>query len=394
MSVRDGTSVHDLLPLREDCRHYVGEKPCVFRRPCPGCEHYDPMGEQILIIKLGAMGDVLRTTPILRAIKERWPRSHVTWLVKPGTVELLQGNPFIDVILPDNAIATRVLQAQHFDIAFNFDKEPAATAALQVCNADEKLGFGLTPQGKLTAVNPGSTYSLVLGTSDALKFFTNERTYQDCTFEMAGFPYHGEEYVLPLSPTDRAMAEQWRRDLRLGGGPIIGLNTGAGDIFATKRMSPERTAAIAREIKRRDLGQVLLLGGPSERESHRQILESAGEAIIDTGTDNPLRSFIALVSILDAMVCVDTLAMHLALALRKQVVALFGSTCHQEVDLYGRGAKLVTSFPCSPCYRRTCPYFDYCLEDLEVARIVDLLEERLNLLNTDDRSAPHARQDP
>ncbi len=56
--------------LKLDCRYYKGEKPCKFNRLCKGCSHYEPMGKRILIIKLGATGDVLRTTPILKPLKE------------------------------------------------------------------------------------------------------------------------------------------------------------------------------------------------------------------------------------------------------------------------------------------------------------------------------------
>lgn len=47
----------------------------------------------------------------------------------------------------------------------------------------------------------------------------------------------------------------------------------------------------------------------------------------------------------------DTLALHLAIALKKLVVTFFGSTCHQEIDLYGRGQKLIADVHCVPCYK-------------------------------------------
>jgi len=58
---------------------------------------------------------------------------------------------------------------------------------------------------------------------------------------------------------------------------------------------------------------------------------------------------------LDLVVTSDTLGMHLAVALKKPVIALFGPTCPQEIDLYGRGTKLFQGAACSPCYKQTCP---------------------------------------
>ena len=48
------------LVLKLDCRHYLGEKPCQANRLCEGCPDYEPMGTRILVIKLGAMGAVMR----------------------------------------------------------------------------------------------------------------------------------------------------------------------------------------------------------------------------------------------------------------------------------------------------------------------------------------------
>ncbi len=76
-----------------DCRYFVGEKPCVFHKEhgvkCNDCKYYSPVRERILIIKMGAKGDVLRSTSILTGLKEKYPDSHITWVVEKGSQELL-----------------------------------------------------------------------------------------------------------------------------------------------------------------------------------------------------------------------------------------------------------------------------------------------------------------
>ena len=64
--------------LKSDCRYFIGEKPCKFKRLCEGCGFYEPMGKRVLIVKLGATGDVLRTTLILKPLKEEYAPSHIT----------------------------------------------------------------------------------------------------------------------------------------------------------------------------------------------------------------------------------------------------------------------------------------------------------------------------
>jgi len=73
-----------------DCRFFRGDKPCRYKRICAEsdkeeCPQYKPRGKKILIIKLAAIGDVLRTTPVLSALKKKYPQSHLTWLSEEKT---------------------------------------------------------------------------------------------------------------------------------------------------------------------------------------------------------------------------------------------------------------------------------------------------------------------
>src|SRR5512147_2742797 len=83
-----------------DCRHFLGDRPCKFKLLCAGCAEYSPMGKRILIVKLGAIGDVLRTTPLLTGLKRAYPQSHITWVVDKEALPLLKSNPSIDRLLP------------------------------------------------------------------------------------------------------------------------------------------------------------------------------------------------------------------------------------------------------------------------------------------------------
>jgi heptosyltransferase-2 len=73
---------------------------------------------------------------------------------------------------------------------------------------------------------------------------------------------------------------------------------------------------------------------------------------------------------MDVVITSDTLGMHLAIAAKKKIVALFGPTCPQEIDLYGRGAKLFKSVSCSPCYKQTCPDAK-CMKEILPGRVLE-----------------------
>ncbi len=69
------------------------------------------------------------------------------------------------------------------------------------------------------------------------------------------------------------------------------------------------------------------------------------------------------------MVTGDTTALHLAIGLKKKVVALFGPTCAQEIELYGRGEKILSPVSCAPCYRRKCDIAPNCMEAITAEEV-------------------------
>src|SRR6185295_1139781 len=111
--------------------------------------------------------------------------------------------------------------------------------------------------------------------------------------------------------------------------------------------------------------KILLYGGPEERERNNALAGIAPDRLVDTGTGNSLRQFGALVDLCDVMVTGDTMALHLAAALRKRIVALFGPTSAVEIELYGRGAKVIPStMPCLGCYLSDCDIRLSCMENI------------------------------
>jgi heptosyltransferase-2 len=123
--------------------------------------------------------------------------------------------------------------------------------------------------------------------------------------------------------------------------------------------------------------RIALLGGPDEAETNRLLAEQLGPDILQTGSDNTELEFTAIVGRCDVVVAGDTLAMHCAISQKVPVVALFGPTCEQEIDLFERGRKIVTTHPCSPCYRRSCDENPSCMDVLDSRQIARAVEEWL-----------------
>lgn len=357
--------------VHNDCRHFLGYKPCRFRCDCDGCSHYSPFTKRILIIKLAALGDVLRTTPLLRGLRASAPDCHITWLTEPNVIPMLQGIEEIDRLMPYAYETALQLETETFDELYCFDKEPKATALAMKISAERKAGFGLSCMGNVIPLNKESEYTYRLGISDHLKFRLNKKTYPELIFECAALPYsHPQHYIFPdfTSEIEEAGAKlrEWGirpEDLK------IGFNTGAGEVFATKKWTEAGYVRLADRMSKELDAKILLLGGPGEVERNRRIAAAAQYPLINTGNDHPIRKFAGIVGNCNLMITGDTLAMHIAIGLKIPVVVILGSTCHQEIELYGRGAKIVSDLDCSPCYRSVCPRQVTCMDAISADEV-------------------------
>ena len=114
--------------VHNDCRHFRSDVPCKLHKEhgvhCDKCEHYDKIICKILIIKLDAPGDVLRTTCILQGLKETYPSSHITWLTRRESLSFFAHNPFVDLVLEYGTDALVHIQTELYDIVINPDASP------------------------------------------------------------------------------------------------------------------------------------------------------------------------------------------------------------------------------------------------------------------------------
>ena len=132
---------------------------------CEDCSHYDPIAEKILIIKLGAAGDVIRTTPLLRKLKQVYPKSIITWLTH--SPELVPKD-WVEHIWPFDLKHILTLQSSRFDLLINLDKDLEACALASQISAKEKKGFHLSEHNKCHPINIESQQKFLTGIFDGL----------------------------------------------------------------------------------------------------------------------------------------------------------------------------------------------------------------------------------
>ncbi len=367
--------------VRSDCRHFLGDRPCKYHKEeevkCSDCKYYDPIKRTILIIKLGAMGDVLRTTSILEALKKRYKGSQITWVVDEESKELLENNPYLDRILSYGTEALTRLKVEHFDLVINLDSLPRSASLASFAWAKKKIGFGLSEIGSVFPFNRGAREWYQMGVFDDLKR-KNKKTYQEIIFEIIGLRFKKEKPVINLGKGKKDFANQFTKKHGLRGRKIIGLATGAGGRWELKKWTIEGylklIERVDKEIKNT---RILLFGERGEIERNKEIMERSKVPLIDTGHENTLREFLALLNLCDLVVTGDTLAMHAAVALKKKVVALFGPTSSFEIELYGRGEKIIPDMECLCCYKETCDKHPNCMESISPDTVFRAVKELL-----------------
>ncbi len=366
-----------------DCKVFTGYKPCVPHKLCEGCQDRQPMGTRILIVNLDALGTVLATTAQLPALKRAYPHSHITWITRKASLSLFENNHLVDHLVEWNDENRMVIAQQKFELSLNADKSRAAAAFMNMVNAGAKRGFGLNENGAIISLNAGAEYSYRMGVDDVFKFRGNTRTGNDILAEAWEIRYHRDEYVLSLSPAELKECMRWKTELGLDDTPlVVGFNTGCSEIFPLKKLEVEVQAEAIRQIaEEMPEVRIILLGGREDTERNQKIAELTGGIAIQTPTTLGLRTGIILENLADVVISGDSLGMHIAIGLRKYVIAWFGLSCAAEIDLYDRGVKIIRDLSCAPCWKKVCdmPYGPICMTEFKPEWLVAAVREYYQL---------------
>ncbi len=372
-----------------DCRLFTGFSPCRYRRECAGCRHYDPVEVRILLVVLDALGDVLRSTAVLPAIRRRHPRAHITWLTRKSSAPLLANNPLVDRVLVLGEAAAAVLAALHFDIALCPEKSVPAGALMTLVRAGDKRGFTVDPGGAIVPLGSSAEYLYRLGLDNEAKFFHNSRSEQQVVTECLGFDYARDRYIVVLDDRERRQAREDRQAAGVGDDEVlVGWNTGCSPRYPYKKLAVDDQVELMDTtwdlLPRKDKVRFMLLGGGREDDGrNRRIAEALTREQIPITTAPAragLRRGLASVAACDMVVTGDTLGLHMAIGLKKPSVVWFGITCHQEIDLYGRGVKVLSEVPCRPCWLQSCHLKPKCYRQLPWSELAGSVSEMATVI--------------
>lgn len=360
------------------CRHFSGYKPCGLSDKCDrSCSKFDEILHHVVIIHLGALGAVLRSTALLPAIHRSYPKAKVTWITEAPAHHLLQHHPLIDRVLtlsPEHQLQWRALKA---DAVFCIDKSLTAVGIAKSIEHRAWRGFKADETtGGILPANPEAKELWELGLSNQKKFFENTKSEVQLVHEaLALGEYKREEYSYHFTELEKELVrtrrELWAPQKQI----LIGLNTGCSGVIPYKKLTVLYHRNLISALQRKYGGRIkiVLLGGREDEGRNGEIAK--GLNVISSPTTAGLRDGMISVAACDVVVTGDSLGMHMAIAQKKWTVAWFGPTCEQEIDLFDRGVKLKSQAACSPCWKRTCDQNPMCYDLVDLNSILAAVEK-------------------
>jgi heptosyltransferase-1 len=387
---------------------------------------------KFLIINPFGIGDVLFTTPVIRAIKDRHPDSFIGYWSNERVGELLIGNPKIDRVFAlsrgdikrvyKNSPLKRLtallklineIRKERFDVAFDFSLDSRYGLWSKLAGIKKRIGLDYKSRGRfLTDKVKLDGYSGrhvaeyyfdllnfigINASSPGLDEAINSRTGRGCT-----------TYSLEVSEEVSARAKKilaehgiMAADLLIGVAPGGGASWGKDAIY--KQWPAEKFRQLTERLTKASNVKVVLLGSVEEKPLAEIILEKMGQSpsgtvpifpgtifpIIDLTGKLNLKELAAVISELKALICNDGGLLHMAVALGVKTVSTFGPVDEIVYGPYPPSAKHIVvkkDLPCRPCYKdfrfTGCSNNRKCLEDITVEEVFDNVKGLLRLTSS------------
>ena len=359
-----------LEKVKFDCRHFKGHIPCKPNKEkglqCDECNAYAPIEKRILIIKLGAIGDVIRTTPLVVRYRKMYPNCHITWLTHSPAV---LPKDMVDEIMPFDFSSAYAVQHRKYDIAINLDKEVEACSLLADVDAKEKYGYTWDlKRNRIAPATLAAEHKLLTGFFDGLSK-TNTKHYLDEIFEICHLKFEDEPYLLNYNRQLAAKFDFIREKAK--GKKIVGLNTGCGARWKTRLWSQEYWESLVQQLTKNGYFP-MLLGGAAEHELNEAMSKTSGAFYPGHFS---LEEFIALTSLCNVVVTQVSMMMHIATALQKPMVLMNNIFNAHEFYLYNRGVIVQPSTCCDCYYGVSCTRSRPCMLDIAPETIFAAVEQ-------------------
>jgi len=376
---------------------------------------------KILLVKLSAVGDVVHTIPVLNKLRRRYPAAQIDWLVTPAIGELLRHHPAITNViefpredasallrpaaLGNYARLAARLRDTRYDLVIDVHGQIRTAIFTLATGAPVRIGFDrprasvwkathreFTAQARRHAwqgAREGSwlayTHHIPVPTLDlhAVDRYLN-------VGPLLGLEQGPPDFSFPIPPAATANVDALLQRHRLSGTGLVAM--APGTIWETKHWGSAKFAEVARHFLQNGF-DVVLMGTRRERAVCDEVARLA-PGVVNVAGETTLTELAALIRRSTICVTNDSGPMHLAVALDRPVVSVFGPTDPVWIGPYGRAdAVLRAGVPCSPCLLRQlsrCRHDHICMENVSAGSVIERMETILQ--HADAEAAPIAAQ--
>jgi ADP-heptose:LPS heptosyltransferase len=332
-------------------------------------------------VKLDAIGDVLRSASLLPSIVARHDAPYIAWLTRAASAELVAMMSYVDEViqLSDEGLLRAITGGWDYVYSLSNDATSAAIATT-VKGRYPPIGYSLD-RGTIRPSNNAARTWLEMAAFDRLKR-ANTSSYQALMLRIIG----ADETVIP--PPALKLSVALRRDaaarickvLQGSRRRRVAINVGSSSRWPKKMLDGQQIVEFIRQLLTHVDVDVLLVGGVAEVDKARSICKLlAGEPRVQPMlTTQSVPEFVALLSQMDLLLCGDTLALHVATALRLPTVAVFGPTSVAEIpDFDGQISKVIAEgLDCLGCYG-DCTKERTCMSLIDIECLVTLTIQKL-----------------
>ena len=335
---------------------------------------------KILILKPSSLGDVIHALPVLRLLKQHFRHAEIFWWIDSALAPLIEGDPDLTGIVrferkrwckpqhwPEMLRSIHWLRAQNFDLVIDLQCLLRSGAFAWLARGKFLIGLDEAREGAR------GFYDVAVRRPS---FHTHAVDWYLAVLPPLGVPVHKNFTWLPERPPIAAAVNQkWFPE----NSKLILLQPGAR--WLNKRWPVQHFAELVRALAQKfPDARFAVLGGKDDAPLGEYIFQAAPEKVLNLCGTTTLPEMIEWVRRCDLLITNDTGPMHVAAAMNKPLVALFGPTAPERTGPYGQLQNVLRlDLPCSPCLKSTCAYekTDECLRALSPAMVLARVEKFL-----------------
>ena len=336
----------------------------------------------ILIVRLGALGDIVHAIPVAVALRRAFPDAQIDWVVSAKHREILDLVPVLDgrVVVNDRSSAAGGLSLRaaivelrrtRYDVAIDLQGLIKSAAIARLSGARRVVGFNARYARESTA----RLFYTDVHDPGGEGIYAPSETRHVVAINLGVLALLGVPPGPPEFSIHAPRSADVSRVIDQAHGPFALLNTGAA--WPNKRWPATRLAELARRLRERHGMASIVLWGPAERALADAVVAAAdGAAIIAPQTT--IADVAALASAAAVMVSGDTGPTHIASAVGTPLVGIYGPTRPERNGPLGADDEAVSRASVCECHHlRECRRERMCLLDIEVAEVFDAVERRL-----------------